>query len=29
MSGEMLTKVKRNNKIVIEFKGASTITRLD
>ena len=29
MSGEMLTKVKRNNKIMIEFKGTGTISRLD
>jgi hypothetical protein len=29
MSGELLTKVKRNNKIVIEFKGTSTISRTD
>ena len=29
MSGEMLTKVKRNNKIMIEFKGSSTISRTD
>ena len=29
MSGELLTKVKRNNKIMIEFKGNSTITRTD
>ena len=29
MSDELLTKVDRNNKIVIEFKGNSTITRLD
>ena len=29
MSGELLTKVKRSNKIMIEFKGNSTITRTD
>ena len=29
MSGEMLTKVKRNNKIMVEFKGSSTISRTD
>ena len=29
MSGELLTKVKRNNKIMIEFKGNSKITRTD
>ena len=29
MSGEMLAKVKRNNKIVVEFKGLSTISRTD
>ena len=29
MSGELLTKVKRNNKIMIEFKGSSTISRAD
>ena len=29
MSDEMLTKVKRNNKIMIEFKGTGTISRLD
>ena len=29
MSGELLTKVKRNNKIMIEFKGSSTISRTD
>ena len=29
MSGEMLTKVKRNNKIMIEFKGSATISRTD
>ena len=29
MSGEMLSKVKRNNKIMIEFKGSSTISRTD
>ena len=29
MSDEMLSKVKRNNKIMIEFKGSSTITRSD
>ena len=29
MSGELLSKVKRQNKIMIEFKGASTISRTD
>ena len=29
MSDEMLAKVKRNNKIMIEFKGSSTISRAD
>ncbi len=29
MSKELLTKVKRNNKIVVEFKGISTISRTD
>ena len=29
MSGELLSKVKRNNKIMIEFKGTSTISRTD
>ena len=29
MSGELLTKVKRNNKIVVEFKGSSIISRAD
>ena len=29
MTGELLTKVKRNNKIMIEFKGSSTISRTD
>ena len=29
MSKELLTKVKRNNKIVVEFKGKSTISRTD
>ena len=29
MSGELLTKVKRNNKIMVEFKGTSTISRTD
>jgi hypothetical protein len=29
MSDEMLSKVKRNNKIMIEFKGFSTISRSD
>ena len=29
MSGEILTKVKRNNKIMVEFKGSSTISRAD
>ena len=29
MSDEMIAKVKRNNKIMIEFKGTGTISRLD
>ena len=29
MTGELLTKVKRNNKIMVEFKGTSTISRTD
>ena len=29
MSGELLSKVKRQNKIMIEFKGSSEITRTD
>ena len=29
MSDELLSKVKRNNKIMIEFKGSSTISRSD
>ena len=29
MSDELLSKVKRNNKIMIEFKGISTISRTD
>jgi hypothetical protein len=29
MSNELLSKVKRNNKIMIEFKGSSTISRTD
>ena len=29
MSGELLSKVKRSNKIMIEFKGTSTISRTD
>ena len=29
MSGELLTKVKRNNKIFVEFDGTQTISRLD
>ena len=29
MSGELLTKVNRNNKIMVEFKGLSTISRTD
>ena len=29
MTGELLTKVKRNNKIMVEFKGLSTISRTD
>ena len=27
MSGELLTKVKRNNKIMVDFNGLSTISR--
>lgn len=29
MSGELLSKVERNNKIMIEFKGSATISRSD
>ena len=29
MSGELLSKVNRQNKIMIEFKGTSTISRTD
>jgi hypothetical protein len=29
VSGELLSKVKRNNKIMIEFKGSATISRTD
>ena len=29
MTGELLTKVKRNNKIMVEFKGNATISRTD
>ena len=29
MTGELLTKVERNNKIMVEFKGTSTISRTD
>ncbi len=29
MTGQLLSKVKRNNKIMIEFKGTSTISRTD
>ena len=29
MSGELLSKVKRQNKIMIEFKGTSTLSRTD
>ena len=29
MSGELLTKVKRNNKIMVEFDGNATISRTD
>ena len=29
MTGQLLTKVKRQNKIMIEFKGSSKITRAD
>ena len=29
MSGELLSKVKRHNKIMIEFKGTSTLSRTD
>ena len=29
MSGQMLTKVKRQNKIMIEFRGSSTVSRTD
>ena len=29
MSGELLSKVKRSNKIMVEFKGSATISRTD
>ena len=29
MSGELLSKVKRQNKIMVEFKGSATISRTD
>ena len=29
MSGELLSKVKRQNKIVVEFKGTSSVSRVD
>lgn len=29
MTGKLLTKVQRNNKIMVEFKGSSTISRTD
>ena len=29
MSGELLSKVKRQNKIMVEFKGLSTVSRTD
>ena len=29
MSGELLSKVKRSNKIFVEFKGTSTVSRTD
>ena len=29
MSDQLLTKVKRNNKIMVEFKGLATISRTD
>ena len=29
MSGQMLTKVKRQNKIMVEFRGSSTVSRTD
>ena len=29
MSVELLTKVKRNNKIFVEYTGSATISRLD
>ena len=29
MSGDLLSKVERNNKIMIEFKGSATISRTD
>ena len=29
MSGQILTKVKRQNKIMIEFRGSSTVSRTD
>ena len=29
MTGQLLSKVKRNNKIMVEFKGSATISRTD
>ena len=29
MSGQMLTKVKRQNKIMVEFRGSATVSRTD
>ena len=29
MSGELLTKLKRNNKIFVEFNGSASIVRAD
>jgi hypothetical protein len=29
MSGELIAKVKRQNKIMVEFKGSATISRTD
>jgi len=29
MSDQLLTKVKRQNKIMVEFDGVATISRLD
>ena len=29
MSGELLSKVKRSNKIMIEFKGSAVVARTD